>query len=782
MRPISRCTGLVLTLLLSKASFAQIQEPVPPSPNLQWDLYSAIRAEFEHTGFRTKITDVSDFVLGQDQGDGHGLIVLGGGRESGIVSWQSDNETDPVGPQVIVLASPITDEQLNAWLADPQGSQVDPTLFIPVTESGPPPVIDAPVDRRYWSNDADVVARIFVRSCFDDSFRTYGDVGIAKGSATFVTWTNEQGEPDVEFSATGSSLTVSKETWAALLAACELKSLPTEATTGIATNFSGSSVQPPYEPDTLPSYARNLVDKMRAMLYSQSLAEELASPLLEDLNTASILSLRSGQSDGALEALDGFRITVADLASQGLIDVEDSNALIGGADELSDEVRELVTESALVPNVLDFCPGPAGECLPKEPCTRTLFHVSQDGSPSKPNGSLANPYQSIRQALRRAEAGMMCGVDLIVDQGVYIGDLTITRDTHIAGRYPDDPVRATLIRGTIENHGPFDLVIDDVTISFPSGDGIVSDHPCATTTLNDVQILGARGYGIHHLGGGLRATRTAVSGTRVFRPLSTGTGILMTCGAQGELAGVRMTANQSAGLVLTGHGTRVGVLDLTVTGTGIHPGFISRVGSTWGAVHVQDEAQLTGFGYSITDNVVYGLRVESGAEVTLAGTMYTSQRLDAFDECLPDFRWENDPPNSKERCPAGGARPSANVRTVAEMAIANALIARTRGITDVFGEMSGASNVQVGGGLLQLTNFHLDDADLAGISLARRGEADLNTGIVSRNRVGAAVYVPGFDISRIENEVEYRDNGTQIQATSNPVSDPTAELSPPVPD
>jgi hypothetical protein len=65
MRPIGHCTGLTLTLLLSTASLSQTQEPVPPSPNLQWDLYSAVQAEYQHEGFRTIITDASDFVLGE---------------------------------------------------------------------------------------------------------------------------------------------------------------------------------------------------------------------------------------------------------------------------------------------------------------------------------------------------------------------------------------------------------------------------------------------------------------------------------------------------------------------------------------------------------------------------------------------------------------------------------------------------------------------------------------------------------------------------------------------
>lgn len=780
MRPVSHFAGLILALLLSTTSIAEIiQEPVPPSPKLHWDLYSALQAEYQHDGFRTLISDISDFVLGEDSGNGKGLIVLGGGRGSGIISWQSDNATDPSGPQTIILASPITDQQLNAWLADPIGSQVDPTLFIPVTEMQPPQGIILPDSAKYWSNESDVIARIFVRNCFDDVYRTFGDISIGKNSVTFVTWADEQGDSNVEFFGAGSQLKVIQETWSAIVSSCGLQNLPVDAMPGTATNFSGSSVQPPYPPDTLPGQFGHLIDRMRALLYTQTLSDDQARPLLNDLNTASILSLRNGQSDEALTAMAGFNTSVQELASLGIVDVGESKLLIAAANEIRNGISELAAETPPVPNVIDFCPGPAGACETKEPCTRTVLHVSRGGkSASKPDGSPAHPYRSIRQALRRAEAGMLCGVDLIVDQGTYRGNITITRDTHIAARYPDDPLRPTIIQGTIENHGPFELGLDDVTISYPHRDGIVSDHACATTILNDVQIIGARGYGIHHLGGILRATKTDVSGTRVSRPLSTGTGILMSCGAQGQLAGLRITENQSAGLVLAGTGTRVSVLDLMVTGTGTHPRFSNRIGSTWGGVHVQDEAQLTGYGYSITDNEVFGLRVESDAEVNLSGSTYTIERLEeGFEVCGTDFRWEGDPPDSEDRCTAGITRPSENMRTVTEMGIANALIARTQAVMDGFGAVSGGANVLVGGGLLRLTNFHLDGSNF-GITLARRGEADLDTGIVSNHSVGAIVIIPGYDLSRLENGVTYRDNETGLQASSLPI--PEAEGSLPI--
>ncbi|NIS34126.1 MAG: hypothetical protein GWO04_31085 [Actinobacteria bacterium] len=46
---------------------------------------------------------------------------------------------------------------------------------------------------------------------------------------------------------------------------------------------------------------------------------------------------------------------------------------------------------------------------------------------------------------------------------------------------------------------------------------------------------------------------------------------------------------------------------------------------------------------------------------------------------------------------------------------------------------------------------------------------DLFEGEVAGNEVGANVQVPGYDLERLRNEVQYRDNTVNLDATSLPV-------------
>ena len=74
--------------------------------------------------------------------------------------------------------------------------------------------------------------------------------------------------------------------------------------------------------------------------------------------------------------------------------------------------------------------------------------------------------------------------------------------------------------------------------------------------------------------------------------------------------------------------------------------------------------------------------------------------------------------------------------------------------------------------MARLERFRIDGNALIGIQVALDGAIDLTDGVVSDNPIGANVQVAGFDLERLRDRVEYRDNGINLE---------TAELAIPVP-
>jgi hypothetical protein len=69
------------------------------------------------------------------------------------------------------------------------------------------------------------------------------------------------------------------------------------------------------------------------------------------------------------------------------------------------------------------------------------------------------------------------------------------------------------------------------------------------------------------------------------------------------------------------------------------------------------------------------------------------------------------------------------------------------------------------GGSLRFTFFESTDAELAGILVGAGGELDLNTGFVRNCEIGAAINVPGYDLSRLR--ANYYDNGVNMQSSDD---------------
>jgi len=84
----------------------------------------------------------------------------------------------------------------------------------------------------------------------------------------------------------------------------------------------------------------------------------------------------------------------------------------------------------------------------------------------------------------------------------------------------------------------------------------------------------------------------------------------------------------------------------------------------------------------------------------------------------------------------------------------------------------GVGALATGGAALSLRRLEIARSALAGLMLSEGAQADLTTGAIHGNPIGANVQVPGYDIARLQNDVEYIDNETNLDATSLPVPAP----------
>lgn len=79
-------------------------------------------------------------------------------------------------------------------------------------------------------------------------------------------------------------------------------------------------------------------------------------------------------------------------------------------------------------------------------------------------------------------------------------------------------------------------------------------------------------------------------------------------------------------------------------------------------------------------------------------------------------------------------------------------------------------------GRITATRFRSDRNALCGLQIASGGSMDLHEGEVVQNPIGANVQVGGFDVTRLQDRVVYRDNDVTLDATSLPVPDGLEDL------
>jgi hypothetical protein len=72
-------------------------------------------------------------------------------------------------------------------------------------------------------------------------------------------------------------------------------------------------------------------------------------------------------------------------------------------------------------------------------------------------------------------------------------------------------------------------------------------------------------------------------------------------------------------------------------------------------------------------------------------------------------------------------------------------------------------------GAATIQRFVVRGAPQCGVHVAQDGELDLADGEVAQCSIGACIQRSGYDPARLSNEVSYRDNGVNLDATTLPV-------------
>jgi hypothetical protein len=726
----------------------------------------SVAAIFDHTGqitaYRTHLSGFSSLWFAEDLYVDEGILQIE--PADGIISWEmSEEEPTLVGPLSTVTAAPVSGQDFNLWIEEGEKSRIVPSLFVRVI-----PVSAQPVDlnqnqlTKTWTNLEKVTTRIFVRDCVDGSFlRIFGDVLFAPGAIRIVTRTDDTGDLQIEISADAAVLSPDIETWEHIVLLCGFEPLPQTALKGFSVNFSGTSSRETLDPTTLPGLFDALASRIKSLVFSGAITEKEADRLFKYVNKASESAASANTIGQVGKAIENFHMEVETLLQEDRIGSDEAEGLIETAVDFEATTFWLANQPLPQPNVIGYCGSQPGACPVEEACELTTFFVAAEPANGKPDGSEERPFSSVVEALNRAELQGLCGVEVAVAEGAYFGDLVITRRTLIRGSTAE-LASPTVIRGSVANSGPHRLTMENLIIS-PIGNGIVVDHPCARTVLDNVRVVQAEGFGIHHRGGSLLAGGLTVLDTvAVSDALHEGTAVLLTCGARAVLGDVDLDNNESSALILSGPGTTVSAFDLHASNTGVHPS-LPRPGYAWGAVHVRDDAELMVHGFDIRNNKVFGVRVEANgrARFTGSGGVVRRTRTQVPPGCEPPIPpsfvgWCEDVLTFEDHIVVVG--PNSNISHTLPVAVG----------PEMFGGLNAAA---FRGGTLRLTFFESTDA-LAGILVGENGEVDLDTGIVRHCAVGASVQVPGYDLSRLGSRVVYRDNGIDLDADPLPVPDP----------
>ena len=254
---------------------------------------------------------------------------------------------------------------------------------------------------------------------------------------------------------------------------------------------------------------------------------------------------------------------------------------------------------------------------------------------------------------------------------------------------------------------------------------------------------------------------------------SFGTGLTVQDGASAEVSRVLFARNLESGVISTNPGSEVALTDVIVRDTeSRRPDLLMGRGLV-----VQREGSATVLRASFERNREIAVGVSGpGARLTMSDVLVRDTRSraadDAFGRALgtQDGGWVE---VSRGVFDHNRNFALLSVGSGAEMTLEDSVISNTVGAECLDGDCpdgtAGTSLAAIDGGVLGLTRFAIRDAVLCGLMVAQDGEADLSEGEIVGCEIGACLQVDGYDVTRLQEGVRYRDNGTNLQATMLPV-------------
>lgn len=278
--------------------------------------------------------------------------------------------------------------------------------------------------------------------------------------------------------------------------------------------------------------------------------------------------LQAGDSRATTQRLDTFVSEVRALQKARVLPEKEALRLTTLAEGVATQIEEITTTPLSV--------DPAGlQLCPTRPCKdKARLFVNAGTTAGKPDGSAENPFRTIGESMDKARFLALCAIEVVIAPGRYRETVIVDRDLILRGAAP-----GVVVEGSILNFEGHRLEVHGLTLlNSPSPGAIVVPFACSSTTIRDVLIDGATGYGVRQARGGLEMFRTQVRGTRgETSESSSGAGIRLSGGLRGALRLVEIEGNSGGGLLIEGLSTRVYAGGLLVRRNHINPAFREAV-------------------------------------------------------------------------------------------------------------------------------------------------------------------------------------------------------------
>jgi hypothetical protein len=499
-------------------------------------------------------------------------------------------------------------------------------------------------------------------------------------------------------------------------------------------------------------------------------------------------------AEGVIKHLEHFVRKTQNFIQEQILSPEQGQALISMANTAVGHVQ--ISAFAPLPvRITDsgtVCPDHTG-------CVYATFHValSRGGDiGAAPDGSAERPFHTIIQALDRAAELGVCGVEIMVDSGAYTGDLMITRNTRVLGA----GFEHVTITGSIINNGPYDLTVQDLTLTSAAGvkvpeagteGAVLVNHPCAVTRVVAVEISQASKYGVRQQGGELTLNGVLVDGTIAdLNPLSdpghvTGAGVFLTDGVNAFIEFSAFVDSERYGI--RQKGGALNLFNVDILGTKAQNELSASGTAIWlsdGVLTVMDVVNMARSESSAlivenTDTDVLARHVaitntdanphlwEGFAGLGLPGPVHIPA-VWVLQGAFLRMEWSN-------------IRDSELIALLAQdegtrVEFADGGVSHTTELEIPNGDdmIGGMNIVATDSASIELWDFISELAELAGLQLLNGGTIDAHHGEVSNNHIGANVQDLAFDLARIQDFVTYPFNDRTLVSSALPLPEQVA--------